>query len=614
MMDNEVKTLAEVQASRPKVNEDLIAKGATILQKYKDAKSNLETRIIDNDTWYRMRYEEIQSGESNKSTAWLFNSLANKHADAMDNYPEPIILPREVSDKQEAETLSQVLPVILERTGFEKTYSDVWWQKLKCGTGVYGVFWNPGLINGLGDIEIKKIDLLNLFWEPGVTDIQNSANVFYVKLHNNELLESLYPQLKSNLGQSNLQVSHYIHDDNIDTSEKTPVVDWYYKRKKDNKTVLHYCKFCNGTLLYASENDPKYAERGFYDHGKYPFVFDVLYPMEDSPCGLGHIDIMKGAQEQIDSLDNAIIKNASRASESRFFINNSGSVNEKEFADWTKNFVHVAGSNLGEDSIRAINVPALPGIYLDVLTRKVEELKETSGNRDFSQGATTSGVTAASAIAALQEAGGKLTRDMVQQGYYAFSSVNELVIEEIRQFYSEQRFFRITGPNGQDEFISFDNSRIKGQESSIPGSGEVSTRLPVFDIKVKSAKNSSYSKMSQNEFALQLYQMGLFNPANADVSRAAVEMMDFDGKQQVMNKIEENGLMYQKLQALIPLAIKCAQIVDKTQGTNGEITQQITSIIGNVPGGVNSSAVEVEKDNSLEAQARQRSNEATQPK
>lgn len=614
MIDNEVKTLAEVQASRPKVNEDLIAKGATILQKYKDAKSNLETRIIDNDTWYRMRYEEIQSGESNKSTAWLFNSLANKHADAMDNYPEPIILPREVSDKQEAETLSQVLPVILERTGFEKTYSDVWWQKLKCGTGVYGVFWNPGLINGLGDIEIKKIDLLNLFWEPGVTDIQNSANVFYVKLHNNELLESLYPQLKSNLGQSNLQVSHYIHDDNIDTSEKTPVVDWYYKRKKDNKTVLHYCKFCNGTLLYASENDPKYAERGFYDHGKYPFVFDVLYPMEDSPCGLGHIDIMKGAQEQIDSLDNAIIKNASRASESRFFINNSGSVNEKEFADWTKNFVHVAGSNLGEDSIRAINVPALPGIYLDVLTRKVEELKETSGNRDFSQGATTSGVTAASAIAALQEAGGKLTRDMVQQGYYAFSSVNELVIEEIRQFYSEQRFFRITGPNGQDEFISFDNSRIKGQESSIPGSGEVSTRLPVFDIKVKSAKNSSYSKMSQNEFALQLYQMGLFNPANADVSRAAVEMMDFDGKQQVMNKIEENGLMYQKLQALIPLAIKCAQIVDKTQGTNGEITQQITSIIGNVPGGVNSSAVEVEKDNSLEAQARQRSNEATQPK
>lgn len=614
MIDNEVKTLAEVQASRPKVNEDLIAKGATILQKYKDAKSNLETRIIDNDTWYRMRYEEIQSGESNKSTAWLFNSLANKHADAMDNYPEPIILPREVSDKQEAETLSQVLPVILERTGFEKTYSDVWWQKLKCGTGVYGVFWNPGLINGLGDIEIKKIDLLNLFWEPGVTDIQNSANVFYVKLHNNELLESLYPQLKSKLGQSNLQVSHYIHDDNIDTSEKTPVVDWYYKRKKDNKTVLHYCKFCNGTLLYASENDPKYAERGFYDHGKYPFVFDVLYPMEDSPCGLGHIDIMKGAQEQIDSLDNAIIKNASRASESRFFINNSGSVNEKEFADWTKNFVHVAGSNLGEDSIRAINVPALPGIYLDVLTRKVEELKETSGNRDFSQGATTSGVTAASAIAALQEAGGKLTRDMVQQGYYAFSSVNELVIEEIRQFYSEQRFFRITGPNGQDEFISFDNSRIKGQESSIPGSGEVSTRLPVFDIKVKSAKNSSYSKMSQNEFALQLYQMGLFNPANADVSRAAVEMMDFDGKQQVMNKIEENGLMYQKLQALIPLAIKCAQIVDKTQGTNGEITQQITSIIGNVPGGVNSSAVEVEKDNSLEAQARQRSNEATQPK
>ncbi len=614
MADYEIKTLAEVNASKPKVNTDLIERGASLLQKFRDGKQNLEDRIIKNDTWYRMRYEEIQNGSKNKSTAWLFNSLANKHADAMDNYPEPIILPREESDKQAAETLSQILPVILERAGFEKTYSDIWWQKLKCGTGVYGVFWNPELVNGLGDVEIKKVDLLNLFWEPGVTDIQKSSDIFYVKLYNNDMLESQYPQLKGKLGQSNLQVSHYIHDDNIDTSEKTPVVDWYYKRKNGKKTVVHYVKYCNNAILYASENNPEYSERGFYDHGEYPFVFDVLYPMEDSPCGLGHIDIMKGSQEQIDSLDNAIIKNAARASEARYFINNSGSVNEEEFADWTKSFVHVSGSNLGEDSIRPISVPTLPGIYLNVLTRKVEELKETSGNRDFSQGATASGVTAASAIAALQEAGGKLSRDMIQQGYFSFTKVNGLVVENIRQFYTEERAFRITGPNGKDEFIRFNNSAIKGQESTVPGTEDVSVRLPIFDLKVKSSKNTAYSKLSQNEFALQLYQMGVFNPENADVSRAAVEMMDFSGKEQVVKKIEENGLMHQKLQAVVSIALKCAQIVDQTQGTNGAVTQEIAAILGNAPGGVNPSAVEVEQDNSLEAQSRRRTNEATEPK
>ena len=108
------------------------------------------------------------------ASGWLFNSVANKHADAMDNYPEPAVLPREEQDKADAEQLSKILPVILEYNDFEDTYSDSWWYKLKSGTAVYGVLWNPEKENGLGDIDVKKIDILNCFWEPGVQDIQDS--------------------------------------------------------------------------------------------------------------------------------------------------------------------------------------------------------------------------------------------------------------------------------------------------------------------------------------------------------------------------------------------------------------------------------------------------------
>ena len=58
--------------------------------------------------------------------------------------------------------------------------------------------------------------------------------------------------------------------------------------------------------------------------------------------------------------------------------------------------------------MKPIEVFPLNGTYYQVYQGKIEELKETSGNRDFSQGSTASGVTAASAIAALQEAGSKL--------------------------------------------------------------------------------------------------------------------------------------------------------------------------------------------------------------
>lgn len=532
----------------PPIGKEQTEKALKILQKYREGKRNLERRIIDNEQWFKLRHWEQIRGDSyeggENASAWLFNSIANKHADAMDNFPCVCCLPREQSDRQAAAVLSEILPIIFERNDFERLYSDAWWYKLKAGTAVYGIFWNPAKDNGLGDIEIVQTDILDLFWEPGVKNIKDSKNVFHIRLENSESLEERYPVLKGKTGNSGLEVSHFIYDDSVDTSEKTAVVDWYYKVQRGNKTLLHYCKFCCDEVLYASENDPVYKERGFYDHGEYPFVFDTLFVEEGTPCGFGYIDIMKDAQKQIDILGNALVRSASLAAVPRFFINGSGAVNEEEFADWSKSFVHVNGSNLGEDSIREIKISAIPEIALGVLNSKIDELKETSGNRDFSQGGVSSGVTAASAIAALQEAGSKLTRDMVKGGYRAFTKLNILAVELIRQFYDEPRFFRITEPNGIQRFIAYDNTRIKPQrESDFFGTG-VFERVPVFDIKVSSEKSSPFSKLSQNELALQLFGAGIFNPELKNQALTALSMMDFEGKEQVISRVCGGGDVY----------------------------------------------------------------------
>ena len=519
------------------IGKEQVETATDILKKYKEAKATLENRIIDNEQWFKMRHwEQLRASKGNENaSAWLFNSIANKHADAMDNFPAVSVLPREASDTRAAEILTQILPVVFERNGFEKIYSDCWWYKLKAGTGVYGMFWNPLKNNGLGDIEIKQVDILNLFWEPGIKDIQKSKNLFHVELTDNDTLVSLYPQLKGKLGSSAVEISHYVYDDAVDTSQKTAVVDRYYKIIVNGVEQVHYMKFCGDELLYASENDPFCRERGFYDHGKYPFVFDTLFVEEGTPCGFGYIDIMKDAQKQIDMLSNALVRNASMASNPRYFINSAGAVNEEEFADWSNNFVHVAGSNLGEDSIREIRLSGIPEIYLGILNSKIDELKETSGNRDFSQGGVSSGVTAASAIAALQEAGSKLTRDMVKSGYRAFSELNLLAVELIRQFYDEPRFFRILGTNGQQEFIAYDNSGVKISTGSF--GEEIYARKPVFDIKVSAEKSSPFSKISQNELALQLYSAGIFNPELRSQAVMALSMMDFEGKEQILARL-----------------------------------------------------------------------------
>lgn len=572
------------------ITQETVALAEETLRKYKDGKANLENRIIENEQWWKLRHWETirknQAKGANKepepTSAWLFNSLANKHADAMDNYPSASVLPREQSDNASAEQLSEILPVIIEQNGYKKTYSAKWWYKLKQGTSCEGVFWNPQKYNGLGDIEIKKIDLLNLFWEPGIENIQDSRNIFHVCLRDNDVLSQEYPQLKGKLGGKTIETSQYIYDDNIDTSEKSVVVDWYYKRLVGSRTVLHYCKFCNGEVLFASENDPQYAESGFYNHGKYPFVFDTLFPEEGSLVGFGYLDIMKDPQMQIDKYDQAFMQSAVAASRRRFFINAaSGKINEKEFLDVSNPFVHVDG-RLGEDSIKEITMTPLNDIYVALRTNKIDELKETSGNRDFSQGSTTSGVTAASAIAALQEAGSKLSRDMIQTSYDSYEEVLYLCIELIRQFYDAPRSFRITGKSGEQEFVSYDNRAIQPEGERTEFGIDMSGRMPIFDIKVRAQRNNPFSRLSHNELALQFYSSGFFNPEMTDQALACIDMMDFEGKDSVVRKISQNGTMYEQLKTMQQQLMQMAQIVDAQNGTTIG-SQMASAFSGGVP-------------------------------
>ena len=569
MEDNKTVSVAEVVAQP--IGQEQLRQANLTLQKYKEGKANLEQRVIDNEEWYRLRHWECMRGKKKQQvepvSAWLLNAIANKHADAMDNYPAPNILPRERDDVEEARRLSDIVPVVLEQTGYEGTYSETWWDKLIGGTAISGVFWDSGKLNGLGDIAVEPVDVLNLFWEPGITNIQDSANVFHLSLADNKALESSYPQLSGNLGGSTLDISKYVYDDTVDTSGKSVVVDWYYKKQVGQTTVLHFCKYVNDTVLYATENDETMAKRGWYDHGKYPFVFDPLFRIKGTPCGFGYIDIGKGAQEYIDRGDQAVMQNMLSNAKPRYFIRSDGSVNEAEYGDMTKDFVHTDG-NLGQDSILPIAGKGLSSIYLNVLDRKVEELKETTGNRDVSTGGSTSGVTAASAIAAMQEAGSKLSRDSNKAAYRAFREIVLLVVELIRQFYDLPRQFRIIGANGEQSFISYTNAGLLPQAQGNDFGVDMGYRVPLFDIEIAAEKASPYSKLSQNELALQFFGAGFFNPQLTDQALACLEMMDFDGKDRMMQRIAQNGTLYQQLMQTRQQAVAMAQAVDMQMGTN----------------------------------------------
>lgn len=550
------------------------------LNRYKAGKATIERRIVEAEDFWKLRHwasiRPKGSGEPEPASAWLVNAILSKHSDAMDAYPEPVCLAREEGDKGEAQALSSILPVILQQNDFEQVWSDVWWYKLKSGTGVYGVFWDKSKLGGLGDITISKVDILNLFWEPGVRDIQDSRYLFHVSLIPNEALEDTYPELRGKLaGSISPTVSRYRYDESISTADKSAVVDVYYK--KGGK--LHYCKYVGETVLFSTENDPQYAQRGLYDHGKYPFVFDPLFPEEGYPgCGYGYVDLCRDPQLVVDILNNCFVQSAVAAATPRWFIRADGGVNEEEYADLTRKFVHVQG-RVDQDSIVQIQTAPMPGNAVEYMQLKINEIKEVSGNRDVNNGGTSASVTAASAIAALQEAGNGLSRDMIGGSYRAFRKVVELCIELIRQFYDVPRKFRILGQYGMEQYISYSNAGIQPQAQGTDFGVDMGYRLPVFDIEVEVQQESSYTKEAYNQLAVNMYQMGIFNPANASMAVPMLEMMDFKGRDELLRKIQVNGNLYMQLQQWQAMAISLAQqyAPDKAAGlmqAAGQAVQQ----------------------------------------
>ena len=518
-----------------------IKKAQLLLKKYKAARSSLTSRIIHNEQWYRMRHvQPISEVRYVPASAWLFNSLAVKHADAMEAIPAPYVSAREPSDTESAEALSKLLPVILEQNDFPGVYSAIWNDKLKHGTGCYGVFWNPMASGLLGDIELKRIDLINLFWEPGVNELNDSPHVFHCELQSIEALMERYPQIKELSADPAEESGRYLYDDDVDVSDKATVVDWYYKKRgEDGTDRVHYCKFVGDYKLFCTEDEAEYAEKGLYDHGKYPFVTDIMYAIEGTPCGFGALDIMKDAQMQIDRLNYAILENARMAATRRYFIRADGSVDEKEFADWTRPFVHIQGAGLGEDSIREITVEPLSDIYLDVINNKITELKETSGNRDVTSGGSEKGVVAAAAITALQESGSEMTGDMIASSYRAFCKVCTLIVELIRQFYTVPRCFRIISPNGVGEpsYLVYDNSTISGFEGICADGSEKYGRIPAFDISISAEKGEKSKREELNSMAKELYGMGVFDPQNRESAKMLLSMMEFEGRDELLARL-----------------------------------------------------------------------------
>ena len=515
-----------------KITPEFIEKALSAYDTYKNDKQLFNDRICENEKWYRKWHEVNQNGEYDgttltSATAFVFSAIENKFADAMDNYPHPKILEREPNDTKAAQMLSKILPVQLDISKFKKCYKQNWRKKLKYGTAVYGVFYN----RETEEIELRSLNILGIYCDMNLQDVQESQFLFITQAFDNEILKAKYPKF-ADLFEGDASVETY--SGNTVAKDKSEIIDCYYKKSDGS---VHLMKFARNTLIEASEETPGY-ESGLYAHGKYPVVFDCLYQSDDSPFGYGITDIIRNPQMYIDKLDGIILKNAALSGKQRWLVRDKGSINEEEFKDWSKDVIHVDGS-LDETHIRPFQAQSISDFILNHRAEKILELKEVIGNRDFQQGATASGVTAASAINILQQSGEKLSRVMIDDSFDVYAEIISICIELIRQFFTKERIYRITNDLGNVEFVEFSNRYLINPDKDYLGF-PISNRpsKAEFDIEIIPERQSPTSRETNNQLILELWKSGILSNTSPDMAIVILESMNFDGKERIIEQLK----------------------------------------------------------------------------
>lgn len=499
---------------------------------YRASLSGFRERVKQSRLWFKQQQTEYKSvteagaGRPQSHSGHIFNAIQYKHADLMDNYPAANILPREPKDEESAKVLTEIVPFILERCAFKRTYDLNLYNKLISGTAAYGVFFNPDAEGGRGDIEVKDVELLNLTWQPDAVSLSESKYIFYDTFMDAEDFCAVYDNLEGVSMQMQYDEQKELAGE--DAYRTVVITDAYYKKlEKGGRRILHFARFSGSRVLFSSEDEGKQFQNGFYAHGEYPFIFDLLNPVPGELTGLGIVDVAKDMQAYIDRLDEAINRKCLICAQDRYFFSENSGVNEDEFLDVSRPLVHVRGS-LDETRAAPLNVAQLPHYIVEHRNNKIAELKEITGNRDFSQGGSSGGVTAASAITALQTASEKLVRDAVTFSYIAFEKIVRLVVELIREFYDEPRIFRVVGDDGRNVYRSVSSGELfAGNEQS------------VFDISLSVEKNNPYQRATHNQLILELNNAGLLNPDNFENASFILKNLNFDGKDKLIRDLEE---------------------------------------------------------------------------
>lgn len=535
-------------------NDDLVKAIYEMFNKFSSRYTPEWLRLEDNesvyhgDHWSQSPYTtqkiEDDTNAPKPKTPMIHSAIESVTADVMQDLPEIVIKPDAYGSKISARVLSHVSNQELESCRFGAQWRDFAHDAFVGGWTVYESGYDPDMNAGNGGAFIRNVVNTNFMCDPETVDIQDGRACFKFVRRPRDWFAQRYPdQYEYMTDDLDIPSTDTYSATTVPTSsdERMRLIEAWFRvyNPKTNKYQVHFVQVAGHQLLYNSAED---YPNGYYDHGEYPFVVVPLFPEKGSALGFGLVDLYKDMQRYSDKLDQFILKNAFLASANRMLNTDASGFKDEDLADWSKEIVH--GDQIG--GLQWFDTKPLPGYLFQYVQLMRQNIKEGSGANDQAQGKTSGGVTAKSAIVALQEMATKRSRTVSDVLHEGFKTSARQMLAVLRQHHTMSREVAVV-LDGHELLFEYDRNKIKpkavdGQAPSkaqyeslvrVLTNGFKKKELPIeYFVDVKTVRQTEYEKMANNELVFELMQ----RVPNADPVYM-LELLDIPNKDLYIEKI-----------------------------------------------------------------------------
>lgn len=488
----------------------------------------------------------------------LKSTFNNCVADQMDNVMEAVMTAERPELQEVTDDINDIVRFVYDCNDYQAMHRMRIQDYLCTGTAVTQIMWDDSAMGGTGDVSLVRVPIESFLWDPAEADIQNARAIFKVTWHPLSWFRCHYKNGKYvqadehtdiAVGQNENQEEHAADE------EKAMLVEYWYREYSEarDKYTINVAYIAGGALLEKYED--------VYAHGMYPFVLDVFTEIEGLPVGEGLVMELAPMMRYVNRYAHYIDVNARMSAKTRMLTRKTAGLNLDALEDWNSNIIE--GDAIGEDAVRFMQPPALSALVTNMMFQMQTDIKQDSGQNQFARGETAGGVTAASAIASLQEAGGKQTRMRTETLKRGFRRITEQVLWLISEFYDEERVALITGKTGIQRTVDMSPSRIMGRKkgNAIP--------RPPYVVRIEVQRLNPAVVSTQNQLFIDAYKMSA-ESGNVFPLSALFRMLNIDGKDKLLPVIDAVEQQTQMMQ----------QLSSENQQLNNTVQQQQQAIEG----------------------------------